>query len=428
MVTAERAAYLAPRAQRMGGAARVRANRKEQEDCAQTFPTASVRQAEYLHGITSGMQYVDTEAALAAAAAAIRGADLIAADTEAAGYHRYQDRVCLLQLSTRAETFVIDTLALPELDGIAEPFTSPQTEVVLHDADYDLRLLARDFDLSLHGLFDTKLAAQFLGEPSIGLGSLVEKHLGVRLAKKYQRADWAQRPLPRDMVEYAAEDTRWLPDLRDALRAGLLARERLAWAEEEFRHQEAVRWENGRDDGSAYLRLKNIRDLKPRQLAALRELHTWREGVAEARDTAPFRVVSNEVLVAVARGLPRNENELAGLDALPQAIGARHGRALLAAVARALALSDAELPRRGAAVPRPAYDPEFERKVERLKSVRDRAVDRLGIERGFLMPRYQLESVARARPADIDELLRLDDMRRWQAEALGDALLRAVTP
>jgi ribonuclease D len=372
------------------------------------------------------MRYVANAGAVSEVAERIGGSALIAADTEAAGYHRYHDRVCLLQLSTRSETFVIDTLSVEALDPLAPLFASPATEVVLHDADFDLRLLARDFGIGVRGLFDTKIAAQFLGESAIGLGGLVEKHLGIRLEKKHQRADWAQRPLPAAMIEYAAEDTRYLPALRDVLRDALVERGRLAWAEEEFRLQEAVRWDAD-ENGDAYLRMKNTRDLNPRQLGALRELHAWREEIARERDSAPFRVVNNDVLVNVARTLPRTPVQLAATPGVPPAVAQRRGAELLAAVQRALELAETELPARPRGPARPPPDPEFDKLVERLKGVRDRAADELGLDRGFLMPRYQLERLARERPRDLAALQASGDVRAWQAAALGEALLDALS-
>jgi ribonuclease D len=371
------------------------------------------------------MRYIVTDGAVREMAARIAGVPLIAVDTEAAGYHRYHDRICLLQLSTREDTYVIDTLATQALAPLADMFSDPDTEVVLHDADFDLRLLARDFGITIRGLFDTKIAAQFLGEQAIGLGSLVGKHLDVRLEKKHQRADWAQRPLPRDMLEYAAEDTRYLPALRDALRSELEAQGRLGWAEEEFRLMEQVRWEPD-SNGDAWLRIKNTRDLKPRQLAALRELYAWRETAAEARDVAPFRVVNNDVLVAIARALPRTQSQLQATPGVPASVAQRRGGELLAAVGAALALAEADLPQRPRGPARPPIDPDFDRLVEQLKAARDRVADELGLDRGFLMPRYQLEKIARERPASHNALQQLGDVRRWQVAALGDALLEAL--
>ena len=256
------------------------------------------------------MEYIESQAGVAQLASRLDGTALLAADTEAAGYHRYRDRVCLVQLSTRTETFVVDTLAVTDLRPLASVFDRAETEVVFHDADYDLRLLDRDFGLHVGRLFDTKIAAQFLGEPAIGLGALAEKYLAITLQKKHQRADWAQRPLPAEMLEYAAEDTRHLPVLRDRLLAELQKLNRDAWAQEEFSIMQRTRWGNGAAASAGFLRTKGARDLSPRQLAALRELHAWREGSAEARDVAPFRVLSNEAVLEIARALPRTIAEL----------------------------------------------------------------------------------------------------------------------
>lgn len=372
------------------------------------------------------MEYIETNDQLDAVVERLRGAELLAVDTEAAGYHRYHDRICLLQLSTRTETWIVDTLAVGNVAALTPVLMDPDIEILLHDADYDLRLLARDYGIRITNLFDTKLAAQLLGEPAIGLAGLVEKYLDIKLDKKHQRADWAQRPLPGAMLEYAAEDTRHLPRLRDRLRAELMAMGRLAWAEEEFALRVRVDAASASADPDAYLRLKNTRDLKPRQMAALRALHGWREAVAAERDIAPFRVMNNDVLVEVARRLPERADQMRGIAGLSDSVIARRGDALLAAVADAQRLAETDLPARRRGPPRPPPDPEFDALVEKLKTARDLAADRLQIDRGFLMPRQQLEDVARRKAKTAEELLEVADMRRWQVEAMGEDLLAVL--
>jgi ribonuclease D len=374
------------------------------------------------------MELIRSEAALREVADTLREVRLFAADTEAAGYHRYHDRICLLQLSTRTETFLVDTLEVESLGGIEDLFAAPDHEVVLHDADYDLRLLARDYGVRVRGLFDTKIAAQLLGEPAIGLGALVEKYVGTRLDKKHQRADWAQRPLTPSMLEYAAEDTRHLPELRDRLQEELRRVGRLHWAEEEFTLRESTRWEDEPADAEGYLRLKNTRDLKPRQMAALRELYNWREAVAKRRDVATFRVVGNDVLIAIARALPRDTRALSKAAGVPSSIAERHGDEMQRAVQVALDLPESELPQRVRGPRRPPPDPAHEERAERLKRARDAAAEALGLDRGFLMPRQQIEDMARLQPRNATEMLQVADMRRWQVEALSDQLLKALNP
>ncbi len=370
------------------------------------------------------MQFIDTPRGMERLRGALRGTPLIAVDTEAAGYHRYHDRMCLLQVSTRSETFVVDALAV-DIAALGPQLADPANETVLHDADYDLRLLDRDHGMRVRGLFDTKIAAQMLGESAIGLAGLAGKHLGVRLNKKHQRADWARRPLSQELIEYAADDTRHLPALRDALRAQLEATGRMHWAEEEFRLREGAEYAPV-ENGDAWLRLKNTRDLKGRQLAALRELHAWREDVARTRDVATFRVLSNEALVGIARALPGSEAGLAEVEAMPGSLVGRYAEALLDAVRRAMELPAGALPTRTRGPRRPPPDPEFEALVDRLKAARDRAASELHMDRGFLMPRQQLEDLARLVPRDATALRAVPDLRAWQVEAVGDAVLEVL--
>ena len=370
------------------------------------------------------MQYIASETDLEVLGRQLKAVALLAADTEAAGYHRYSDRICLLQLSTRDATYIVDALTVSHLDPLRDVFARSETEIVFHDADYDLRLLARDFDLHVATLFDTKIAAQFIGEHAFGLGSLVEKYVGVRMDKKHQRADWAQRPLPPDMLAYAQEDTQYLPTLRDRLREELVRLGRLKWAEEEFRITEHTRW--AADEREAFLRMKGARDLTPRQLAVLRELHAWRELTAEARDVATFRILSNEVLLEIARRVPNDVSGLEGIVGLTPPIIERRGSDLLAAVKRAAHLNESELPRYPRGPRRPPPDAEFDMRTERLKTARDRVAEKLRLDRGFLMPRDQIEAIARANPKSVAQIEDVDGIRKWQIEALGEEIVRVL--
>lgn len=373
------------------------------------------------------MQYVNSAPHLFAVAERIGASPLFAADTEAAGFHRFRDRICLLQLSTREETFVVDTLALDDLAPLRESFADPAVEVVFHDAEYDLRLLSRDLGIRVRGLFDTKVAAQFVGEPAIGLAKLLERHLGIHLDKKYQRADWAQRPLAPPLLEYAAMDTRHLPALRDILRDALEAMGRLHWAEEEFRIHEATEPAAAEPSGDeAYLRLKGIRDLHPRQRAALRELYAWREELGRERDVAPFRIASNEALVELARHMPDSVPAARAIPTVPRTLIGRHGPELVACIRRAKAIPESELPVRPEPTGRRAPDPEFESLVDRLREARDEAARATGLDRGFLLPRHQLEQIAREKPTSLAALAEVQGMRRWQVEAAGELVLEAL--
>lgn len=373
---------------------------------------------------SSEPEFITTAEALAGLLTRIGRPPLLALDTEAASFHRFSDAICLLQLSTRDVTAVVDPLAVRDLQGIGALVADTAVEVVFHDADYDLRLLGRDHDFHCTHLFDTRVAAQLLNEPAIGLAALLEKHLGVSLDKKFQRADWAIRPLAPGMLDYAAADTRHLPALRDKMRELLVAAGRWSWAEEEFARQAAVRWE-GEDPALAFLRIKGAGKLRGRQLATLREVYDWRETTAERLDRASFRVVNPDVVLAIAVATPQALDQLKAIKGISTAQAERYGAEILAAVERARQLPESELPRieRGK---RPPPDLAFDARLERLKQTRTAAAERIGLAPGVLCPNGTLEQIARVAPRSVEELAAIPELRRWQASVIGGELIEAV--
>jgi ribonuclease D len=371
-------------------------------------------------------EYITTPDSLAQAIDRLRGAPILGVDTEAAGYHRYHDSISLLQISSRDENLLIDPLAIEDLSSLSELFSDPQAEKIFHDADFDLRILHRDLGLQIIHLFDTQIAAAFLGEKGLGLGAIVEKYLGLTLPKAYQRADWAERPLNEGMRSYAATDTAHLPPLRDRLKEELERVGRLHWAEEEFDRKEGTRWSETEDNGDAFLRVKGARDLSPRGLAILRELHQWREDVGKERDQATFRVLPNQSLVEIGLKAPTSLPELRGISGISPGILDRRGKDLLAAVKRGLAVPEADLPR-FAPGRRWERDPAIEERTERLRVERNRAAEDLGLDPGFLISKAVLEEIARRRPQSLDELAALPDVRRWQMEAVGHRLFATLS-
>lgn len=370
-------------------------------------------------------EYIDTPDKLDAALQRLQGQPLLGVDTEAAGYHRYLDSISLIQISSREENLLVDPLALDDLSALATLLEDPAVETLFHDADFDLRILDRDLDLHVQGLFDTQIAAAFLGERSLGLGAVVENHLGVDLPKKYQRADWAERPLSEGMKDYAVMDTAYLPELRDRLRAGLIELGRLHWAEEEFREREKTRWSEPDDAREAFMRIKGARDVAPRGLAILRELYEWREAEAREQDRATFRVLGNQPMIEMSLRPPADAGELERISGVSSGIVGRYGGALLEAVQRGQQVPEDELPR----YPRPQRyerDPEVEERTERLRKARNRRAEELNLDPGFMISRAVLTEVAKHNPSTPEELAAVPDVRRWHVEALGDALLQAL--
>jgi ribonuclease D len=355
----------------------------------------------------------------------LRGKSRVALDTEAASFHRYVDRVYLVQLSVDDETALIDPLAVHDLTPVGALLADPAIEKILHDADYDLRILDRDYGFRAKRLWDTKVAAQLIGEPAFGLGSLLEKYFGIRLSKKLQRADWSQRPLTAEMIDYAAADTAHLPDLRDLLERRLRDLSRLAWADEEFGRLEAVRW-TGTTDGDGHLQVKGARLLRPRERAVLRALWEWRDRVARALDRAPFRVAGNDVLLALARATPRTPAALAAVGAVPSGVARRYGDQLLEAIATGLAAPE-EAPPKPDRRPRHRPDPAADARFQRLRELRAKRAPEVGLDPGLVLPNWAMQEIARVAPRSVAELDAMAEVRRWQREVVGDqAILQAV--
>ncbi len=369
-------------------------------------------------------EYLDTDAAVAAFLGGIGSTPRIALDTEGASFHKFIDRIYLIQLSTAERHAIIDPLPIAAPSLLGALLESPKVEIVFHDADYDLRLLHQDYGWQTRNIFDTRVAAQLLGITSFGLAALLEKYFGVKLDKKHQRADWSMRPLTQGMLDYAAQDTVHLLGLRDELAGQLKKKERWAWAEEEFRRAEGTRW-TPEEPGTAFLRVKGARDLSRRELALLRELVIWRDALALKLDKANFRVVGNEVLLEAARLAPTDRDTITKIKGMPRGIAERYASEMLAAVARGVAVPESALPSYPKGK-RWARDPDFDPKVGLLKSARDDAAKRLELDPGVLCSRDRMETIARAVPKSVDELRALGELREWQVQELGADFVKAL--
>jgi ribonuclease D len=368
--------------------------------------------------------YLDTSSTVDAFLESIADTPILALDTEGASFHRFVDRIYLLQLSTREQTAIIDPIPIGSPPGFGALLESPSVEIVFHDADYDLRLLHQDYGWNVHSIFDTRVAAQLLGLRAFGLAALLERYFGVKLDKKHQRADWSMRPLTQGMLDYAAQDTIHLLQLRDQLKEELEKAGRWDWAREEFGLAEGTKWPDD-DSSKAFLKLKGARDLTRRELAILRELVPWRDEIARQLDRATFRVLGNEQLLEISRQKPATRDVLGAIKGMPRSLLEQRGGDLLDAVQRGLAVPDAELPRFPKAA-RWDRDPDFDARVNALKTIRDATAEKLTLDPGVLCARDRLEAVARANPLSVEQLGEVRELRRWQASLLGASFVKAL--
>jgi ribonuclease D len=357
--------------------------------------------------------WVDTPERLAAAATELGGAAALAIDTEADSFYHYFHKCCLIQVSDGHQAYLIDSLALKDAGAMRGLFDDPGRAKVLHAAEQDVLYLRRDFGLDLHPLFDTMIAAQLLGKKSVGLAGLLQEYFAVVLDKGCQRDDWSRRPLTTRQMAYAAEDVRHLNRLRHALESDLEAKGRLEWAREEFEHIARRAWAPREFDREEFWGIKGARDLEPRGAAALRELYALRDARARAADVPPFRIVSDETLVELARRMPKAGADLDGIRGFTPLVRRRIGPPVLEAVAAAVALPEDRLPKppRNQGRRRTAA---FRARVERLRAWRrERAAD-FAIEPGVLFPQSTLEGLADRGLEALEDAGAIPGLRRWR--------------
>ncbi len=319
----------------------------------------------------------------------VRAAAWLAVDTEADSLHAYPEKLCLIQISLPGGDELIDPLASLDLSGLLEALRG--RELILHGADYDLRLLRRECGFVPETVFDTMLAARLLGFVEFGLTTLVEKLQGVHLEKGPQTADWARRPLTQRMINYARNDTHHLKPLADLLRDRLIQRGRLAWHQESCARLVKECSMARPPDPDQVWRLKGADKLDRRGLAILRELWNWRDREALAANKPPFFILRHEVLTAMANAAAHDESVLA---LLPARISSRRRAGLLDAIDRALALPAAQWPQRlHHSGQRPTLAEK--RQYEILRQRRDRRAVDLEIDPTLIASRATLGALAR---------------------------------
>ena len=350
----------------------------------------------------------------------------MALDTEGDSLHHYPERLALVQIAVPGgEVWLVDPLAVADLAPLGAVFASPTVTVVLHAGDNDLAHLKRRHGLRFASVFDTSIAARFLGAPATGLDVLLQTYLGVSPPPSRQKDDWSARPLSEAQLRYAEADVLHLGELRRRLTEELRRVGRLAWVEEECSALAAQPVAERPVAPNAFAGLRGARELPLRGLAVLRELHALRERLALAADRPPFKIAGDETLVRLAQMLPADRAALAGIPGCTPKVIGRWGDALLAAVARGLALPEDALPVLERP-PRARIPGAATRRIETLRRWRAGVVEQAGLEPGLLLPNRLITAIAPAAPRDLEARAVVDGVRRWRTEAFGREIVAAL--
>lgn len=328
---------------------------------------------------------IASDSELAAILPDLAATDRVAIDTEADSLHCYFEKLCLVQMSFGGKDYLIDPLVGCDLGPLAAGLAGK--EIVLQGADFDLRLMRRSFGFQADRVFDTVIASRLLGIRAFSLAALVEKYFDVKLTKGSQKANWAQRPLPRAMAEYAINDTHYLLPLAEKLEAELREKGRIEWFKQSCERALAqASVERVRDEEETW-RISGAGTLPPRAAAVLRALWRWRDQEAQAADRPSFHVLQNHLLVQAAQSFD------AGHTPEFRHLSPRRRRGFIDAAQHALQLPEAEWPKRLRRAGTRTTQ-EMEKAAEDLRKRRDAVAEELGIEASFIAPRATMESIA----------------------------------
>ena len=374
---------------------------------------------------SEGYVYVRNPATLETLIQRIRAADTVALDTEADSLHSYFEKVCLVQLSLGGEHYLVDPLVQLDLSGFLE--TLADKPLILHGADYDLRMLRASLGFRPgREVFDTMIAAQLLGIEPIGLAVLIERYFGITIGKEGQTSDWSRRPLTEQQLAYAVNDTRFLEPLAERLRGELSNRGRIQWHRESCRAMtEATGSDRSRDRENAW-RIKGTGAFTRRQLAYLRELWRWRDRHARSVNVPSFKVLGNQQMLDLLRwaeshpGAPLRQG-----PKLPRNVRGSRLRTLEEAMTRASGMDPAQWPERRKAERANVLPSDCRERFEALRDDCAGIAGALEIAASTLAPRAALEAIARSRPRNLDEIIASGGLLRWQAELMQGVVKRS---
>ena len=242
---------------------------------------------------------IDTVSLLENLVRSLENEAAIGVDLEADSMYHFKEKVCLIQIATPTINAVIDPLLIEDLSALKPIFMHQGICKIFHGADYDVRSLYRDFNITIKNLFDTELASRFMGYSETSLEAVLKSRFSVTLNKKFQRKDWSRRPLPQDMISYAAGDVKYLLPLAQKLIGELEDLGRLQWVQEECEYLSNVR-PNADNSGPLFLNFKGAGKLDPKSLAVLEALLQYRRRIARKKDRPLFRILSSRSLLELA--------------------------------------------------------------------------------------------------------------------------------
>ena len=341
----------------------------------------------------------------------------IAVDVEADSMYHFKEKVCLIQLATEKEYFVIDPLQIQDLSSLNILFSNNDIKKIFHGADFDVRSLYRDFNIKIKNLYDTQIASMFLGIRETSLDAVIRERFKMSLDKKYRKKDWSKRPLPENMIEYAVKDTIYLIKLAEILEKELKIIDRISWVQEECEILSKVRPALPNSE-PLFMKFKGAGRLNPKSLAVLETLLQFRFSMAQKKDRPLFKIIDNNSLMKIVKEKPANLRQLEKTKVISQKQIEMYGDAIVRAVNNSLMLRAANMtvyPRRKA----PVLPPEVPLRAKAIKRWRDSKAKELELDPAIVCNKTIINSIALQNPAHLKDLLKIKEMKKWQQKAFG---------
>ena len=366
----------------------------------------------------SQIELVDTTERLSEIISHLCTKSQVAVDVESNGFFRYQERVCLVQLAADDNAWIVDPLAIDDLQPLGILLADPSIGKLFHAAGNDIRSLHRDWGFQVRNLSDTSIAAAFVGSTQLGMQAVLKEHAGVELPKprNLQRSDWSLRPLKAEALDYAASDVLHLGHAWNSLVEQLGEFSRLDWVREECERLEEVRYTPA-ERPMAFLSTKGSHHLDGAALAVLRSVHEFRDQEARRLDRPLFKVFSDPALVQLSEEPSIELSDVRGLGRYAHPPG---NRGLRQAISRGLASEPVKRPEREW-MPAPLTPEErkaVDARLRALKGWRSQMGEEMGLNPGLLWPAASLERLARY-PSSLDVEFNSPDVRRWQQREFG---------
>lgn len=362
--------------------------------------------------------FVDQPSAWEKCLEALQKEPSLAIDLESNGMYVYNENICLIQISTPTQDYIVDPLAQLDLDPLGELIEDKRVQKIFHAAEYDMILMKQEHDWDLHNLFDTMWAARILGYDRVGLANILDELFGVQLDKRFQRTDWGKRPLSKAQLAYAQRDTHYLFTLRQHLLKALEEAGLVQEAEEIFAEQARVKVPDTTFSPDDFWSINGVRNMSPASQAVLKELNIYRDAVARKKNLPLFKVMGNKTLVGIANRLPQNEQELSKIRGMSSAQIRRYGGRILQIIKQHQNGPYPKPPKRPARLPESVME-----RYEALHLWRKERGLKRGVDSDVIMNRGTLWAIAHANPQTEAELGNLEEVGEWRLQKYGQEII-----